>query len=43
MFKSTVPRALTVFKYYIIFIVVVDSYKHGNEPTGSIKGGEFLD
>jgi hypothetical protein len=22
---------------------VVGSYEHGNEPSGSIKGGEFFD
>jgi hypothetical protein len=22
---------------------VVDSYEHGSEPSGSVKGGEFLD
>jgi len=36
-------RVLTVSIRFRIGDVMIDSCKHGNEPSGSKEGGEFLE
>jgi hypothetical protein len=34
---------LSILRYLELRNVTVGSFEHGNEPSGSIKGGGFLD
>jgi 5'-3' exoribonuclease 1 len=41
--KSTLPFQFDIEKIIDDWVSSVGSHKHGNEPSGSIKGGKFLD